>query len=94
LRRIVRKSEIVTPHIPDATRVACSTCRQPLKIHQPDLTRPDRLLATCSRCGAWFLLKVGDHGEMIMTRLPAHPGPRRLASRKARQRARPTSPSP
>jgi hypothetical protein len=42
----------------DVARAGCPRCGAPLDLHQPDPERPERLLGTCARCGAWFLLDV------------------------------------
>lgn len=46
----------------------CPRCRSPLDLHQPDPDRPDRLLATCGGCGAWYLPGHAAGGELL--RLP------------------------
>jgi hypothetical protein len=33
----------------------CPRCEYSLTLHQPDPELPDRLLATCDECKAWFL---------------------------------------
>ncbi len=33
----------------------CKSCGSLLTFHQPDPRLPDRLLATCERCKAWYL---------------------------------------
>jgi hypothetical protein len=33
----------------------CKSCGSHLTFHQPDQRLPDRLLATCERCKAWYL---------------------------------------
>jgi hypothetical protein len=38
---------------------ACRNCQTPLNIHQPDEDRPEHLLGTCARCGAWYLIELG-----------------------------------
>lgn len=47
--------------------VRCPDCQGQLAIHQPDERLPDRLLGTCRKCLAWFLL---DEGGEISFRLP------------------------
>jgi len=37
----------------------CRDCQAPLNVHQPDEDRPEHLLGTCARCGAWYLIEVG-----------------------------------
>ena len=36
--------------------VACPGCRESLDLHQPDPSRPERLLGTCPSCGSWFII--------------------------------------
>ena len=38
-----------------AIEVDCPRCGHELVAHQPDAGCPDRLLATCKGCHAWFL---------------------------------------
>src|SRR5690349_13359211 len=40
----------------DPSEVECPGCQNHLMIHQPEVKRPDRLLATCATCGAWSLI--------------------------------------
>ncbi len=42
-------------------------CLGPTLVHQPDERRPDRLLATCESCSAWFLIATSS---ATMLRLP------------------------
>ncbi len=35
--------------------ICCPQCEFPLTLHQPDPEFPERLLATCDECKAWFL---------------------------------------
>ena len=35
----------------------CQKCEAELTVHQPEETRPDQLLGTCSGCGAWHLIE-------------------------------------
>lgn len=52
----------------DHTALAgCSRCGNVLEIHQPDENLPKRLLGTCDRCKAWFLI---DLDEAILVLLP------------------------
>jgi hypothetical protein len=46
----------------------CRDCRVPLNVHQPDEDRPDHLLGTCARCGAWYLIELGaeDGGAYLV----------------------------
>ncbi len=49
----------------------CRDCHAPLAVHQPDVDRPDHLLATCEGCGAWYLIEIGaDETEAFMFDLP------------------------
>ena len=47
--------------------VQCANCHDSLVVHQPDEAYPDRLLATCLECGAWFLIYAD---KSVMVRLP------------------------
>jgi hypothetical protein len=47
--------------------VRCTGCRAPLELHQPDPYQSERLVGTCPRCGAWYLI---DLTVRIMARLP------------------------
>lgn len=53
----------LTGELPDL----CPGCGGGLAIHQPDPATPDRLLATCPLCKAWFLI---DGAKTSMARLP------------------------
>ena len=35
--------------------ICCPRCEFSLTLHQPDPELPERLLATCDECKAWFL---------------------------------------
>ena len=35
--------------------ICCPQCEYSLTLHQPDPKLPERLLATCDECKAWFL---------------------------------------
>lgn len=50
------------------TGMPCPACRRTLTLHQPDPQSPDRMLATCDACDAWFLLHAAAG---LMIRLPA-----------------------
>jgi hypothetical protein len=54
----------------------CSSCGDWLELHQPDCDLPQRLLATCGNCKAWFLVNDDDEWVEITTRSPD--GKRRL----------------
>ena len=55
---------------PSSLSICCTVCENPLVLHQPDSDTPDRLLATCEDCKAWFLAN-GDGTVLIP--LPAWP---------------------
>jgi hypothetical protein len=38
--------------------VQCPYCASKLSLHQPDALTTDRLLGTCDKCHAWFLVDV------------------------------------
>jgi hypothetical protein len=49
----------------------CSHCSESLAIYQPDGYFAERLLGTCGRCGAWYLLDtVPDKDLAVMVLLP------------------------
>jgi hypothetical protein len=39
--------------------VRCIGCRAPLDLHQPDPYLSERMIGTCPRCGAWYLIALG-----------------------------------
>ena len=50
------------------TKLGCRWCRTTLQIHQPNVDKPEQLLATCPGCGAWFRVEIraGEtHGVII-----------------------------
>jgi hypothetical protein len=49
------------------SEIVCPDCEGHTIIHQPDEALPDRLLATCPSCTAWFLLHAAAG---VMVRLP------------------------
>jgi hypothetical protein len=49
----------------DTTRARCSKCGLPLETHQPDEDMPERLIATCPECKAWYLVDL-EGGVMIL----------------------------
>jgi hypothetical protein len=51
----------------DLLGAQCPDCLGHIIIHQPDERRPDRLLATCESCSAWFLMTTAS---ATMVRLP------------------------
>jgi hypothetical protein len=49
----------------------CRDCRTALNVHQPDENRPEQLLATCARCGGWYLIVFGgEYTEAFLFDLP------------------------
>lgn len=49
----------------------CSSCGARVDLHQPDLEVPERLLASCPRCGTWALLmELPGGGKTIVLPLP------------------------
>jgi hypothetical protein len=45
------------------SEIVCRSCDAPLDVSQPDPNLPDRLLATCPDCLAWYLVETtGDQG--------------------------------
>lgn len=44
----------------EVDELACPECDSDLVLHQPDGNRPERLLATCDECKAWFLIASDD----------------------------------
>lgn len=51
--------------------LGCPACREALDVHQPDSNVPDRLLAVCEGCGAWFLAVRDPMLEReVLLRLP------------------------
>ena len=50
--------------------LTCPHCEFPLTLHQPDPELPDRLLATCDDCKAWFLTNLAGQ---VSSALPACP---------------------
>ena len=45
----------------DQLVICCPECECPLTLHQPDSDLPNRLLATCDDCKAWFLTDGRTH---------------------------------
>jgi hypothetical protein len=55
--------------VDDSTR--CVSCGERADLHQPDLDVPERLLATCPKCGLWaLLLEPSDGGKALAMPLP------------------------
>ena len=51
--------------------LTCSHCGESLDVFQPDGYFPERLLGTCGRCGAWYLLDtVPEKDVAVMVLLP------------------------
>jgi hypothetical protein len=48
--------------------IACPHCENSLMLHQPDPELPNRLLATCDECKAWFLT---DSDGVELVAIPA-----------------------
>lgn len=68
----------------------CSQCDCELDLHQPNPATPERLLATCNDCGAWFLVDLQPDDAMArVTHLtpPAAREPHFGRMRKARSRS-------
>ena len=57
----------LTTESEDYSKVRCSVCKTLLVIHQPDEELPRRLLGTCRKCHAWFLISTETE---VMLRLP------------------------
>ena len=55
----------------------CPRCGHELVVHQPDAGCPDRLLATCKGCHAWFLTTAALRPLDLIagTETGATPGP-------------------
>lgn len=58
-------------HVLGVARPACPACHAEMAVHQPDPGLPDRLLATCEGCKAWWLI---DRRAGLMLLLPDGPG--------------------
>jgi uncharacterized protein YbaR (Trm112 family) len=52
--------------------VGCPKCGQTLDLHQPDPDQPDRNLAICGDCKAWYLI---DYAVGTMVLLPDEEDP-------------------
>lgn len=59
-----RHSEDFTP---TSLSICCPRCEYSLTLHQPDAELPDRLLATCDDCKAWFL---ADSDGVVLIPIP------------------------
>jgi hypothetical protein len=65
----IRKSvEVTTYPLTEHVRKDCPACGEPLDINQPDQTRPERLLAVCCECSAWYVV---DTLAGVMMLIPA-----------------------
>ena len=56
----------------DLSDTACMRCQSHLDLIQPDQSKPLDLLATCSACGAWYLVADGvviDPGRVELLRI-------------------------
>jgi uncharacterized protein YbaR (Trm112 family) len=51
----------------ESDRKPCPRCRSPLQLHQPDPSAPERLLAVCEDCHAWYLMDPRG----LLTMVPA-----------------------
>jgi hypothetical protein len=65
-----------------AIGAACPGCGYELELHQPDESQPDRLLATCRRCEAWFLT-TAEVQPLVSIPGTEPVGRRRSATRRA-----------
>ena len=52
-------------------RPTCPGCGESLELLQPDLSRYEAILGSCSRCPAWFLIDM-DSGNLIDLHLCEH----------------------
>ena len=66
---------------PSSPSICCDVCENLLVLHQPDSETPDRLLATCEGCEAWFLAN-GDGTVLIP--LPTWPADAALSDMERR----------
>jgi hypothetical protein len=57
----------LSPEPESLSTTSCTKCGEGLNLHQPDANLPERLLATCPDCSAWFLI---DGGAGLMMLLP------------------------
>ncbi len=48
----------------------CPSCHEPLELHQPDETRPERLLGVCPECHDWSLVSFTHRGRVKLTSVP------------------------
>jgi hypothetical protein len=51
--------------VEDFTSLVCGRCQAPLAFHQPEPRTPQRILATCEECDAWYLLDASG-GWMLL----------------------------
>jgi hypothetical protein len=42
-------------------KTPCLKCKNPLDLHQPDLTKPERLLGICPNCHSWMLVDESNN---------------------------------
>src|SRR5437867_1665347 len=47
------------PH-EELEHVTCPKCQEEMALHLPDMRRPERVLATCDRCGGWYVVSLPD----------------------------------
>ena len=66
---VIRKTvEVTTYPLTEHLVKTCPACGDPLDIDQPDQAKPDRLLAVCCQCSAWYVV---DAMAGVMTLIPA-----------------------
>src|SRR5690348_1638428 len=53
--------------------VTCPKCQEEMALHLPDMRRPDRVLATCDRCGGWYLVSLPETegADTLLVHVPA-----------------------
>src|SRR4051794_12496143 len=51
--------------------VSCQHCQTSLDVHQPDEKIPTHLLATCGRCGDWYMIELlSNRTQALMVTMP------------------------
>lgn len=50
--------------------ICCPHCEDRLVLHQPDPDLPNRLLATCNDCKAWFLTDENAESLILLPPIP------------------------
>ncbi len=48
----------------------CPSCKIAFDLHQPDVTRPNRMLGVCPKCRAWSVIDIGEDGQAKLTLVP------------------------